>query len=403
MKLGRIFRTIIAATLCFVVVAGLFACSGGRNDEPEPTPTPTPTAAPTPPPSTPEPTPAPVVLAPYDGVVEHLFFHEVIAFPELAFRGGTNQSGFDTNMVTVHEYNLILESLYKNNFVLIDLNDVWSEFTNDAGQQRMRRNTLMIPEGKKPLVISFDDLSFYAYMMGNGFMERYIIGEDGNIWAEGTNPNGSRIVSQDLAAITILDKFVKDNPGFSHNGAKGCIALTGYEGILGYRTNTDRNDDSDEFRLNRMKEVARVQPVVQRLKETGWYFATHSYGHINLETAALSTVQADANRWMDEVGSLVGETQIFIYPFGSRLDGGDVGAVGPAFRFYQELGFRLFASVGREPYTQIKSGISAVIMDRMAVDGFTLRQRRSRFIRFFDAKEVFDHVRPEEYEINWDN
>ena len=403
MKTNNTFRRIFVAVLCMLIALNLFACGGGRDKEPEPTPTPVETPTPTPPPSTPEPTPKPIVLVPYEGVVEHIFFHEVIAYPELAFDGDSNQKGFDDNMVTVHEYKEILKSLHKNDYVLIDLNDVWSEYTNENGQQRMMRNTMMLPEGKKPLVISFDDLSFYDYMRGNGFMEKYVIGSDGEIWAEGHTPSGNYIISQDLAAVTILDKFVKDNPDFSHNGAKGCIALTGYEGILGYRTQTDKDNDTEAFRLNRMQEVARVKPVVQKLKETGWYFATHSYGHISLDRASINGVQNDADRWLDEVGSLVGETKIFIYPFGSRLDGGDVGAPGPAFRYYQDdLGFRLFASVGREPYTQIKSELAAVIMDRMAVDGYSLRQRRERFLRFYDAKDVFDPMRPTEYEIDWE-
>jgi len=260
----------------------------------------------------------------------------------------------------------------------------------------------MLPAGKKPLVISFDDLSFYPYMSGDGFMEKYVVGDDGDIWAVGLDPSGNRIVSQDLAAVTILDKFIKQNPGFSL-GAKGCIALTGYEGILGYRTQFDRKNDTPQANLERMQEVARVRPVVQRLKETGWYFATHSYGHINLVNASLNTVMNDANRWLDEVGSLVGDTKIFIYPFGTRLDGSDVYKTGDALRAYVDLGFRYFASVGYEPFTHIKNDIAAVMMDRMNSDGITLRNSRERFQRLYDVKEVFDPARPtgSGYSVNW--
>jgi len=342
-------------------------------------------------------------LVQYSGVVEHIFFHEAIAWPELAFDGSSGQKGYDDNMVTVTEYTRILENLYRNDYILVDLNDVWSEYTDEGGARRMRKNTLMLPEGKKPLVISFDDLSFYKYMSGDGFMEKYIIGEDGSIWASGVDPKGNPVVSQDYAVITLLDKFVRDNPGFSLGGVKGCIALTGYEGILGYRTHTDRNNDTQEFRLNRTQEIARVRPVIARLKETGWYFATHSYGHINLASASLERVKNDANRWMDEVGSLVGDTKIFIYPFGSRLDGNDVWDTGPALRFYHDLGFRIFASVGREPFSRIKPDISAVMLDRMNSDGITLRNARDRFLRFYDAREVFDESRPKgpDYSVKW--
>ena len=284
--------------------------------------------------------------------------------------------------------------MHRNNFILVNMNDIWSEYMDENGDRRMQRNTLMLPEGKKPLILSFDDISFYEYMRGDGFMERLIVGEDGDIWAEGVDPSGNTIISQDLTVVTILDKFVREHPDFSLDGVKGCLALTGYEGILGYRTQADRNDDSAEFRQNRIQEVARVRPVVQRLKETGWYFASHSYGHINLVGASLERIMDDAQRWLDEVGSLVGDTQLFIYPFSSRLDGGDVYETGPAFLYYHGLGFRIFASVGFEPFSRLKPDIAAVVCDRMHADGGTLRRERDRFIRFYDAAEVFDPARP---------
>ena len=399
-------KILITTIMCLLIILTAAACFGnsGKND-PDPTPPPTTEPLPTPPPPTEPPEPEPVVLVPYDGVVEHLFFHEVIAYPEVAFPNQTDANRLDDYMITVHEFNMILKGLHKNNFVLIDMNDVWSEFINDSGNKRMRRNTLMIPEGKKPIVLSFDDLSFYNYMTGDGFMSRYIVGHDGEIWAEGVDPRGNPVVSQDLAAITVLDKFVKENPDFSHNGAKGCLALTGYEGILGYRTQTDKSDNSQEFRLNRMQEVARVKPVVERLHETGWYFASHSWGHIRFSSASLNLVKEDAARWKDEVGSLVGDTVIMIYAHGERLDGNDVWreTAGPALRFYvDDMGFRMFASVGYEPFSKIRTDVPAVMMDRMNSDGITLRRTRDRFMRFYDAKEVFDPLRPTNIEKLWD-
>ncbi|MCL2821113.1 MAG: hydrolase [Oscillospiraceae bacterium] len=404
----RIFIILVIVMLLAGQAFGTAACfGGGRNNEPEPTPSPTPRPTPEP---TPEPTPSPtpVVLTEYTGTVHHLFFHEAIAYPEIAFPNKTNQFGLDNYMNTVHEFSMVLQSLYDRNFILISMHDVWSEFTNESGQNRMRRNTLMLPEGKTPIILSFDDLTFHLEPY-NAFMHRYIIGSDGEVWAEGIDPNGNYIVTQDLTAITVLDKFIRDNPGFSHNGAKGCIAQTGLNGLLGYKTQTNKNDNSEEYRLNRMKEIARVQPVVQRLLETGWYFASHSWGHIRFESASLDRVREDAVRWQDEVATLVGDTIIMIYAHGERLDGNDVWreTAGPALRFYvDELGFRMFASVGREPFTRIRTDVPAVMMDRMNVDGIALRGQQ-RVVRerdsvllvdyeiYYNVRDVFDPLRPD--------
>ena len=110
-----------------------------------------------------------VTYVAYDGIVEHLFFHPVIAYPELAFDGDAQANGLDDYMVTVDEYNKILQSVYDKGYVLVDIGDVWSETTGEDGQPKMVKNTLYLPEGKKPLILSYDDTNYYDYMLQNGF------------------------------------------------------------------------------------------------------------------------------------------------------------------------------------------------------------------------------------------
>ena len=88
------------------------AASGAEEPEPEPAPEPEPY-------DITSPTVMPeggsrdgVTYAAYDGVVEHLFFHPVVAYPELAFDGDNQANGIDDYMVTVDEYNKILQSVY---------------------------------------------------------------------------------------------------------------------------------------------------------------------------------------------------------------------------------------------------------------------------------------------------
>ena len=344
-----------------------------------------------------------VTYVPYDGVVEHLFFHPVVAYPELAFDGDSKSDGIDDWMVTAGEYLKILESVYEKGYVLVDIADCWSEQTDESGQTRMVKNTLYLPEGKKPLILSYDDVNYYEYMLANGFTYKLIIGEDGKLWSWGKDPQGKEVVSRDLDAVTILDKFVEEHPDFSPFGAKGCLSLTGYEGILGYRTQTDSKSWTAEQEANRQKEIEAVKPIVAELKRTGWTFGSHTWGHISLNTRTFDAVTADMQKWFAEVGSLVGETSVLIYPFGGRLDGDDVQQSGPAFRWMQEHGFRIFCSVGIDSWSKCKSDISAVICDRLHPDGTTLRsaKARERYMKFYDAKDIIDlSVRPQR-EVGW--
>ena len=344
-----------------------------------------------------------VTYVPYDGVVEHLFFHPVVAYPELAFDGDSKSDGIDDWMVTAGEYLKILESVYEKGYVLVDIADCWSEQTDESGQPRMVKNTLYLPEGKKPLILSYDDVNYYEYMLANGFTYKLIIGEDGKLWSWGKDPQGKEVVSRDLDAVTILDKFVEEHPDFSPFGAKGCLSLTGYEGILGYRTQTDSKSWTAEQEANRQKEIEAVKPIVAELKRTGWTFGSHTWGHISLNTRTFDTVTADMQKWFAEVGSLVGETSVLFYPFGGRLDGDDVQQSGPAFRWMQEHGFRIFCSVGIDSWSKCKTDISAVICDRLHPDGTTLRsaKARERYMKFYDAKDIIDlSVRPQR-EVGW--
>ena len=248
-------RRLLSLLLIFLMLFSLTACGGAEKQsstEPPSAESPAPSESePETPAEEPEPAPEPepyaiydptvmpeggsrdgVTYVEYNGIVEHLFFHPVIAYPEQAFDGDHMSNGYDDWMVTVGEYNKILQSVYEKGFVLVDISDCWSEGTAEDGTPRMVKNTLYLPEGKKPLIISYDDVNYNLYTLGDGFTYKLIFGEDGKLWSWGYDPAGNEVVSRDLDAITILDKFVEEHPDFSPFGAKGCLSITGYEGIL---------------------------------------------------------------------------------------------------------------------------------------------------------------------------
>ena len=404
----------LALLLALTLLLALAACAAAPSPAPDPAPDRTePPADSSPDPEPPEPAepPAPepepyeiadpkvmpeggvkdgVAYAAYDG------FHPVIAYPELAFDGDAQEKGLDDFMVTVDEFNKILSSVYERGYVLVDIADVWSETTDEAGNPVMVRNTLYLPEGKKPVVFSYDDTNYYPYMLENGFAYKLVIGEDGKVWSWGIDPQGNEVVSRDLDAIPVLDKFVEEHPDFSPFGAKACLSLTGYEGILGYRTQTDTKAWDDAKEANRQAERQAVQPIIEELRRTGWTFGSHTWGHIRLGSGNLGKIQADTEKWMDEVGSLVGPTTILFYPHGERPDGNDWKQTGPVFQYLQQQGFRVFCSVGVESFSYIKKDICAVICDRLHPDGTTLRYSRNRYLQFYDAKDIMDtSVRPD--------
>lgn len=324
-----------------------------------------------------------IKLVPYSGPVQHIFFHPLIAYPELTFDGDAQEKGFNDYFVTIDEFNKVIQSLYEKDFILIDINLLIEEVEED-GKKVVKRRELMLPEGKKPLIISIDDMNYYEYMRENGMIYKLILDDKGQIATYSITPEGEERVAYDNEIIPLLDRFVERHPDFSFNGAKGVIALTGYEGVLGYRTN---EIDSPNFE----KEKEEALLVINKLKEMGWTFASHGYGHRDAARISLEALVKDTERWKVEVGSLVGPTKTYIYPYGSRVLPGD-----PKFQSLVDAGFQILCAVGSQAYE--KMGPNALMQDRRHIDGIGLIQQRERFLDLFDSYKLIDYdKRPEKY------
>lgn len=322
-----------------------------------------------------------VELVPYTGKVEHIFFHPLIVYPELAFDGDGQANDFDDWFVTVEEFKKIIDSLYKKNFILVDINSLYKEVTVN-NEKRIQRKPIMIPKGKKPIILSVDDINYNRYMLKNGPNHKLVLDKDGNVAAYSINPKGEEVIVRDNEVIPIIDRFIEEHPDFSLNGAKGVLALTGYEGILGYRT--DRNSPNKE------SEKKEALKIVEKLKETGWTFASHSYGHPNMRERTYVKAVDDTDKWQKEVEALIGSTQVYIYPFGAGLKETD-----GKFKYLQSKGFKIFCHVGSSSYERIVNSTNAVITDRRHVDGISLRKSRESFLDLYDANEIIDlKVRP---------
>ena len=165
--------------------------------------------------------------------VYHIFFHSLILYPDLAFSKNDGSTKiFKEYMITKTEFEKILQQLYDNNFVLISADSIYGVDENG----KVFKKIPDVPAGKKPLIISLDDLNYYDSMKGRGFADKLVFDADGNVVTQVITPDGATTITRDGDVVPILDDFVKSHPDFSVNGARGIIAVTGYEGILGYRT-----------------------------------------------------------------------------------------------------------------------------------------------------------------------
>lgn len=308
----------------------------------------------------------------YSGPIYHIFFHSLIVYPERAYGDKSVSQGYKDWMITRDEFQRILPELYKNNFVLIDIKSLYSVRSDGT----VIKKSLYLPKGKKPLILSIDDLSYYKTLVGHGFADKLVLDANGNVATEIVTTNGRKEITRDGDIVPILDDFVAAHPDFSAHGAKGIIAVTGYEGILGYRTNSES--------ATRLKDIEAVKPVVAKLTSTGWRFASHSYSHAQVYsegTVSLQKVIDDANRWDAEVRPLVGGTDIFIGPFGQIFKKGD-----PRREYLNNHGFHVFCGVGMDKYFEYSA--TELIMNRADIDGYRLSHPSHYLKEYFDATKI---------------
>ncbi len=317
----------------------------------------------------------------YEGAVEHIFTHALIAYPELAY-SSTLASDYKRDCITTSQFSKMLEELYKNNYILVDINTIFKE--KDG---KIVKADLYLPDGKKPLVMSFDDIVYDSKKQKTGMIDKLALDSFGSVVAETkeTWKNNKIVQSKSNEFVPILDKFVIEHPDFSFNGAKGTICLTGFDGILGYRT-------SSRNKTNRETEIKEAKKVVQKLKESGWNFACHSFGHYHMKKISNEKFREELELWHSEVESLIGKTQVYVYPYGEWeiFDGNN--NLTEKHKMLVDAGFKFFCGVGVKnffgylPFTT--SNNKVLFMDRTPIDGYTLKNKKEALSRLFNTDNV---------------
>ncbi|GEP19391.1 polysaccharide deacetylase family protein [Pediococcus argentinicus] len=313
----------------------------------------------------------------------HLFFHSLIVNPKKAFKS-KSAKGYADYMVTVSEFDKILKQLYQNGYVLVGIQSL---VTNDHGKLKM--NSIKLPKGKTPLILSQDDVSYYEYMKGDGFAKDLFVDGNGKIRNHYVDDGKDQVGNYDL--VPIVDQFVRDHPDFSYQGQKGTIALTGYNGVLGYRTSPS------EYKNKAKRNVAikKATKTATAMKKDGWTFASHSWGHINMTESPLAQIKRDNALWQKEVTPIIGKTDIFIDPFGA-----DIGGVAPynkgnqKYDYMHQQGFNIFCNVDASHTSWGQIGSNFYRNARINVDGIRIKSDLDKsdpvLKDFFNVHQVID-------------
>ncbi len=337
--------------------------------------------------------------------ITHIFVHSLIVDKARALTDDRLGHNFNSTMTTIPEFEAILEQLYARGYVLVNLHDIAETETDADGTERMVQKEILLPEGKKPIVISQDDVCYYEYMKGRGFADKMVLDDAGKPKLQYTDAEGNVSVG-DYDLVPILDAFVEKHPDFSYHGHKAILAFTGYNGILGYRTdetydpNSENYDSANAANENIAADRETVKALTKALQEDGYEFASHSWGHINFTERSLEDLTRDTERWKRNVEPLLPEScDILLYPFGADIKDWHAydAATDDKYQMLHNSGFRYFCTVDSTQYW-VQFGTDYMRQGRRNLDGYRLYESYSgaadRVSDLMDVQQVFDTDRP---------
>ena len=332
--------------------------------------------------------------------ITHVFFHTLIKDTAKAFDGDSDEAGYNQVMTTISEFKKIIQSMYEKGYVLVSPHDMAA--VNEDGT--MSRGKIMLPPGKIPFVLSQDDVSYYHYMEGDAFADKLVLDENGDVKCAYIEDDGSvSIGNYDL--VPILDAFVEEHPDFSYHGRKGILAMTGYNGVLGYRTDiaykTGENlqDNQKEFLENHPdfdyeEEVKQATEVANALKADGWEFASHTWGHKNAADSTAEELKTDNEKWEAYVAPILGKTDMIIFAFGADIgDWEGYSMDNEKFAYYKSRGYNYYCNVDSNQYwVQITDQYFR--QGRRNLDGYRMYYNPEMLSDLFDVSQVWDSSRP---------
>lgn len=335
------------------------------------------------------------------GKVLNLSFQLLVAEAERTFSHPTYATLFNRNFITTEEFSKILLQLYENGYILVNMDDFITEETSADGKTVYSAKTLYLPEGKKPLMLTQTNVNYNIYLIdsdgdrladknGGGFATRMVLDENGEITCEMVDNNG-QTVTGDFDLVPILNDFVDAHPDFSYKGAKATLALTGYNGLFGYRTNASAKDHFGADAYN--EAVAGATEIAAALLADGYEFACYTYENIAYGEKGTAEIQADLELWNKEVVPILGQVDTLVYAQNSDIDSGTAAYSGDKFTLLQNNGFTKFIGFCSEGTSWVSLNGEYLRQGRLMVTGSNVAHKADWFTGIFDAATILDSSR----------
>ena len=324
--------------------------------------------------------------------VINLSFQPLIAEAERTFADETYGTSYYNNYVTVNEFSKIILQLYENGYILVRYSDI----IKDDGTME-----LYIPKGKKPLIITETHVNYNTYMVdgdgdklpdkdGAGFASKLILDENGNLTCEMVDSTGQTVTGA-FDIVPILESFVETHPDFSYRGAKATLALTGYDGLFGYRTSASAREFFGKAYCD--QQAADAKKVIEAVKAAGYELACYSYENEPYGSYTAEQIKAELEQWKYEVTPLLGDVSLFVMCRNSDIAANGTAYTGDKFEVLKSYGFTDFIGFNNDGKAWFGAYAGHNRMGRTLVTGANLVSHPDWFEGIFDAYSVKDNAR----------
>ncbi len=326
--------------------------------------------------------------------IPNLSFHGLIADPSRAFTNETYGISFNNNYVTIDEFSKILQQLYDKNYVLVDFDSFVVETTGEDGKTTYSTQPIYLPDGKKPIMLTQTLVNYETFSIdsdgdgeadagGAGFASKMIIGADRKVTCEYVDGSGNTLTG-DYDLVPILETFLESHPDFSYRGARATLAVSGEDGVFGYRTTDAAKDAKGEDYYN--QQVAGAKSVAQTLEEMGYTIASYTYANVNYSELSATAITADLDAWKREVVPVLGQIDTIVYAKSC-----DISCSGNRYNVLRDAGFRYFIGASTSIYAEVSSDY--VHQTRIMVTGKQMKDSPTLFANYFDAESVLNEQR----------
>lgn len=328
--------------------------------------------------------------------IANLSFHVLMADPTRACNkdvSGAELSGsYNKNFVSVEEFSRILNQLYAANYVLVDFDSFITSVPGVDGNSSFFSKSIYLPQGKKPIMITETMVNYFEYMVdpdkdgkldgtGHGFANKLVVDTDGEIKASYVDANGQTLVGNyDL--VPVLEAFIQEHPDFSYQGARAILAVTGSEGVFGYRTNTSYVSRFGQAFYD--NEVVEAKKVVEALREKGYTIASYTYSNQDYRKMNTLQIQAEIKNWNDQIVPILGQVDTIVFARASDIE----AYSGTTFNVLYNDGLRFFLNSGSSPRVDVNT--TFIRQTRLMVTGELMAWYSSQFSDYFDCNVVLD-------------